>query len=278
MPSYGSSPFAFPEFRGATRFLVVVNLAAYFLLLIFMTAIPATRELASSLVLFPADLLHGALWQPFTYSLIHSGLTATLFDLLSLWFLAGFLENFHGSRWVLWLYALSVLGTAVTVTLLYLVFESAHLGMAAMPLAGCMGGVFGLLTAIGALYGDMEFLLFFTIGMKARYMVTVYLLVALAMSFFAGQRLYAFAQMGGALAGYLYARMAPRHGRRASGPSPKQAVSEAWYGMRNRYYRWKRRQAAKKFEVYMKNQGRTVRFDGHGNRLDEDPDDRERWN
>jgi len=277
MPSYGSSPFAFPEFRGATRFLVVVNLAAYFLLLIAMTAIPALGSLASSLVLFPADLLHGALWQPFTYSFVHSGLTNTLFELLSLWFLAGFLENFHGSSWVLRLYALSVLGTAVTVTLLYLVFESAHLGMAAMPLAGCMGGVFGLLTAIGVLYGDMEFLLFFTIGMKARYMVTVYLLVALAMSFFAGQRLYAFAQMGGALVGFLYAKMAPRYGRRST-PSAKQAASEAWYGLRNRYYRWKRHRAAKKFEVYMKNQGRTVRFDGQGHRIDEDPDDRGRWN
>ena len=29
-------------------------------------------------------------------------------------------------------------------------------------------------------------------------------------------------------------------------------LSERWYGLRNRYYRWKRRHAARKFEVYMR--------------------------
>jgi hypothetical protein len=48
--------------------------------------------------------------------------------------------------------------------------------------------------------------------------------------------------------------------------------------MRNKYYRWKRRRAARKFEVYMRSQGRTVRFDGSGRPIDEDPDDKKRWN
>ncbi len=54
--------------------------------------------------------------------------------------------------------------------------------------------------------------------------------------------------------------------------------SEAFYGLRNRYYRWKRRRAARKFEVYMRKQGRTVRFDGNGRQIDEDQDDKKRWN
>ena len=33
-----------------------------------------------------------------------------------------------------------------------------------VPLYGCFGGIFGLLVAIGVLYGDMEFVLFFAIG------------------------------------------------------------------------------------------------------------------
>jgi len=36
-------------------------------------------------------------WQPFTYSFIHVGIVGTLFELLSLWFLAGFLEQLHSS-------------------------------------------------------------------------------------------------------------------------------------------------------------------------------------
>jgi hypothetical protein len=55
-------------------------------------------------------------------------------------------------------------------------------------------------------------------------------------------------------------------------------LSEGMYGMRNRYYRWKRRRAARKFEVYMRKQGRTVRFDGQGNLIDEEQDDKKRWN
>ena len=74
---------------------------------------------------------------------------------------------------------------------------------------------------------------------------------------FGEQRMYAFAQLGGALAGLVFVRMAPRRG-------VSFMLSERWYGMRNRYYRWKRRRAARKFEVYMKRQGRTVKFDGQG--------------
>jgi hypothetical protein len=83
--------------------------------------------------------------------------------------------------------------------------------------------------------------------------------------------MYAFAQLGGGLAGWLYIRMAPRRG-------VSFVVSEGVYGLRNRYYRWKRRRAARKFEVYMRSQGRTVRFDGQGRQIDEDADDKKRWN
>ena len=53
--------------------------------------------------------------------------------------------------------------------------------------------------------------------------------------------------------------------------------SEQWYALRNSYYRWKRRRAARKFEVYMRSQGRTVHLDSHGKPID-DPNDKKRWN
>jgi membrane associated rhomboid family serine protease len=220
----------------------------------------------------PFTFLHGALWQPLTYSFVHFGLTGTLFELLSLWFLAGFLENFHSANWVLWLYAVSVLGTAAAALALYVVAGTLAPSLAGLPIPfyGCFGGIFGLLTAIGVLYGDTEFLLFFVVGIKARYLALIYALIAIAM-LFSQQRLYAFAQLGGALAGLLYARRAPRRGVGF-------VLSESWYSLRNRYYRWKRRRAARKFEVYMRSQGRTVHFDGQGRVIHEDPDDKKRWN
>jgi membrane associated rhomboid family serine protease len=272
MPRFGSSPLAFPDFKGATRRLILINLAAFFVLLLATLASSSARAIAGSLVLDPSSFMRGALWQPITYSFVHVGIVGTLFELLSLWFLAGFLEAFHDANWVMSLYAASVLGTAAAALVLYLIASTLapSLLLNASPLFGCFGGIFGLLVAIGLLYGDTQFLLFFVIGIKARYMVMIYALIAVAM-LFGQERMYAFAQLGGALAGFAFVRMVPRRGFSFM-------LSESWFGLRNRYYRWKRRRAARKFEVYMRSQGRIIKFDGQGNRIDEEADDKKRWN
>jgi membrane associated rhomboid family serine protease len=271
MPRIGAAPFAFPDFRGATRRLVLANLIAYFALYLAGFAAPALEgQIGQLLALAPAAFLHGAVWQPISYSFIHLGLVRTLFELLSLWFLAGFLEPYHGDGWVTGLYIASVLGTAVGAVLLYLGGLAAGRPIETYPLFGCFGAVFGMLVAIGYLYGDVQFMMFFVIGIKARYLAIIYGLICFAM-LFGEQKMYAFAQAGGALFGLLYVRIASRRGLGF-------AVSERWYGMRNGYYRWKRRRAARKFEVYMRSQGRTVRLDGQGHPIDKDHDDKSRWN
>lgn len=270
MRRIGSSPFAFPNFSGATRQLILVNLCTYFALAIGAMLSPTAGAIAARLTFSPPEFLHGALWQPLTYSFIHFGMVATLFELLSLWFLAGFLESFHNAGWVLWLYAVSVLGTAAAALAIYAMSGTFGYSLPPFPLYGCFGGIFGLLAATGVLYGDTEFLMFFVIGIKARYLAVIYALIAIAM-LFSQQRMYAFAQLGGALAGILFVRSAPRRGISF-------AMSEGFYGLRNRYYRWKRRRAARKFEVYMRSQGKTVRFDGQGRIIHDDPDDKKRWN
>ena len=271
MPRIGATPFAFPDFKGATRRLVLVNLVAFFALYLAGFLAPlAVGHLAQWLELMPDATLHGALWQPLTYSLVHAGLIGTLFEFLSLWFLAGFLEPYHGDGWVMGLYGASVLGTAVAAIALYL--GAALLGhpVEPVPLFGCFGAIFGMLVAIGYLYGDVQFLMFFVIGIKARYLAIIYGLICLAM-LFGQQRVYAFAQLGGAILGLIYVRAIPRRG-------VGYLVSERWFGMRNAYYRWKRRRAARKFEVYMRSQGRTVRFDSKGRQIDQEHDDKSRWN
>jgi hypothetical protein len=271
MPNFGSTPFAFPDFRGATRRLVLWNLAAYFALALAGLVAPVwSLEAGAELGFVPSLFLRGWFWQPLTYSLFHPTILGAVLELLSLWFLAGFLESFHAATWVMGLYAVSVLGTAAAATAIYACGRSLGFALAAVSLYGCFGGIFGLLVAIGALYGDTQFLLFFTIGIKARSMVAVYALIAVAM-LFGQQREYAFAQLGGALAGLLWVKLAPRRGLSFG-------LSEWWYGLRNRYYRWKRRRAARKFEVYMRRHGKTVRFDGQGRKIDDDGNDKSRWN
>jgi membrane associated rhomboid family serine protease len=232
----------FPDFRGLTRKLVLWNLASFFILLIvnyFAGALGALLMLIFGLV--PDAILHHLwLWQFGTYWLIHIGILSTAFELLTLWFLGSFLEGNHGPRWLAEIFFVSVLGAGLAAVAIF--FVSPGPGIA---LYGCYGGIFGLLIAFGVLYADLEFMMFplpFTI--KAKYLVAVYMLISLAM-LFTSQKAYAFSQLGGALAGYLYIKFAPRRGFAFAG-------SEGLFGLRNNYYRWKRRRAAKKFEVYMR--------------------------
>src|SRR5271165_1168079 len=266
MPRIGSMPFGFPEFRGATRRLVLVNLVAYFALALANLALSqaSMNAIGAYLSFVPDYFLHGWLWQPLTYSLVHppGAILGTLFELLSLWFLVGFLENHRGEGWVIGLYLSAVLGTALSAAVIYDVADKLGHPMQQVPLYGCMGGIFGLLIAIGVLFGDTEFMMFFVINIKARYLAAIYALIAFAM-LFGPNRLYAFAQLGGALAGLLFIRFAPRRG-------VGRVASEWLYGLRNNYYRWKRRRAGRKFEIYMKKQGRTVRLDSRGRQIDDD--------
>ena len=274
MARFGSAQFALPDFSGATRRLILWNLGAFFALLVASaTRIDALVRLFNHLALHPELVTAGELWQPLTYSFVHPTIIGTLLELLSLWFLAGFLEPMHGGRWVEGLYAVSVLGAAITAILIFFIGYKTGYTQPIVALYGCMGGIFGLLVAIGVLHGDVQFQLMFVIGIKAKYLAIIYALIAVAQAF-GEQRIYAFAQLGGALAAILYVRSAPKRGFGF-------VLSERWYGLRNSYYRWKRRRAASKFQVYMKKQGRTVRFDGQGRLLDEDRedhDDRKRWN
>ncbi|MGA9667922.1 MAG: rhomboid family intramembrane serine protease [Terracidiphilus sp.] len=271
MPRSSTSSISFPAFRGATRRLVLLNVIAYFALLLTGVLTQAGAVwLFGHLGFSPTSFVHGALWQPITYSLIHSGIFGTALELISLWFMLGFLEQMHSPSWVTGLYATSVVGTALAAVVIYAAGSFFKFSLPEIPLYGCFGGIFGLLIAIGVLYGEMEFLLLLTFPIKARYMAAIYGLIAIAM-LFGPLGMYAFAQLGGALAGVFYLRLAPRRG-------VSFAFSEKWYALRNRYYRWKRRRAARKFEVYMRSQGRTVRFDGKGKQIDEDHDDKKRWN
>jgi hypothetical protein len=124
---------------------------------------------------------------------------------------------------------------------------------------GASGAVYGLLIAFGILNGDREIYVFpFPIAIKARYIVAIWLFVAFVSAFGGANGVAEFAHLGGALFGWVYLRFIPRYGLQV-------AASEGAFGLRNRYYKWKRRKAAKKFEVYMRKSKHEEYFDEHGN-------------
>ena len=254
----------FPDFRGFTRKLILWNVGIFFALgLLGLIPGGPAGVIARTLALTPVLVLHGWLWQLVTYSFLHQGILNTALEMLSLWFLGSYLEGIHGPRWLAELYFVSVIGAGISALALDLIF-SIHTGIITLfSLSGSFGGIFGLLIAFGVLYGDLEFMMFpLPMMMKAKYLVMVYMLITLA-SFFFSDRYYAFAQLGGALFGYLYIKSAPRRGLSF-------ATTEWYFGLRNNYYRWKRRRAARKFEVYMRKQDREVHFDGDGRLVDPD--------
>ncbi len=262
MPRSGPISLSLPAFTGVTRKLVLANVAVFFTLgLLHWLAPGIAYLLRSHLLLEPAAVAHGEIWQPATYAFVDEGLLSVLFAMLTLWFIGSLLESSLGSRWLLELYAASVVGGALIASALTFTHI---LGLRPDIVAiGAWGGIFGLMIAIAMLFGDQEFLFWFLLRIKAKYMVAIYILIAIALLLKQADTFGALVQLSGAFCGFLYVKFAPRRGL-AFG------LSERYFGVRNGYYRWKRRRAARKFEVYMRKQNREVHFDKDGRYVDPD--------
>jgi membrane associated rhomboid family serine protease len=190
--------------------------------------------------------------------------------MLGLWMFGAQFETDFGTRRFYEFYFWCVLGAAMTTVgvgaLGILAYQHVPLPLFAimggiwhMSTIGASGGVYGLLLAFGMLNGDRQVYVFpFPIAIKARYIVAIWIFIAFVSAFSGANGVAEFAHLGGALFGWLYVRFIPRYGLTT-------AASEGVFGIRNRYYKWKRRQAAKKFEVYMRKSKRDEYFDENGN-------------
>ncbi|WP_353072734.1 rhomboid family intramembrane serine protease [Tunturiibacter gelidoferens] len=273
MPRSGPISLALPAFEGTTRKLILLNVGTFFGLLLLRWLAPQLQAvLLAHLILEPLAVLHGEIWQLLTYSFVEQGILGILFGMLTLWFTGSLLEPSFGGRWLAELYLTSVIGGAILASALSFTHV---LGLRPdIVAAGAWSGIFGLMVAIAMIFGDQEFLLWFVLRIKAKYMVAIYILIAIAILLKQADSFNALIQLSGALCGALFVKFAPRRGLAF-------AVSEQYFSVRNRYYRWKRRRAARKFEVYMKKQNREVHFDKDGRYVDPDelrknPNDK-RW-
>lgn len=263
MPSRRTLTLSFPPFTTAVKWLVISNAAVY-LLFTFFHAFAPSFEGGASLVLslVPYAVVHGWIFQLLTYSFLHAGIWHIVFNMLWLWWFGATLETDWGAAKFLEFYAFCVLGAAlVTVAVSYTGIGGVTPFTSTV---GASGGVLGILAAFGMLYGDQEIWLFpIPFSIRAKYFVIgiafITLLEALnATGAHRGDNVAYVAHLGGLLFGFLYVKFLPRRGLALG-------ASEKYFGLRNSYYRWKRRRAARKFEVYMRDQNRTVKFDEHGN-------------
>lgn len=264
-----------PPFRGAVKWLVIVNSGIYLAELILRAFhLNLIGLLNGIFALTPQQVVHGlgegsgawylhipAIWQVATYSFLHADLSHVLFNMLALWMFGAMLENDWGARRFLELYFFGVIGGAIaTVAMSFAHF----LGMRPIDYTvGASAGVYAIIIAFGIVYAEMEItLLLFLIlplTMKAKYLAILTALVVFGAAFTAGGGIATIAHLGGVLCGWLYVKYVPRGGFAFVG-------SERVYGLRNTFYRWKRKRAQRKFQVYMGKQGRDVpEFDEFGN-------------
>jgi len=264
-----SMSLSFPPFTRWVKRLIIICAAIFFVQVVLGRVAPQVeRYVEVYLGLVPALVLRNAfLWQLVTYSFLHASVSHLLLNMLTLWMFGSQEEQDWGSSKFLEFYFFCVIGAAlVTVAVAYTGLPGAS---PLIPTIGASGGIYGLLIAFGMLYGDREVFLFpFPFSIKAKYLVGIIIFIVVIATFQPSQGGVAnFAHLGGLLFGFLYIRFVPRRGLLFAG-------SEKYFSVRNGYYRWKRRRAAKKFEVYMSKHDRKVDFDEHGNYIPPDEEKR----
>jgi membrane associated rhomboid family serine protease len=272
-----SMTMGFPPVTYAVKWLVIVNCAVYVLQLLSNgLGFASTPAIYEHLGLVPYWVAHGRIWQLVTYAFLHDGVFHLLFNMLALWMFGSQFEMDWGRRQFTEFYFFCVVGAAITSIvvgysgLLTLQFWQAPLfrtmaSLTITPTVGASGGIFGILLAYGMLYGNREILLWFVLPIKAKYLVAAFIFIALVGALGGTGGVANFAHLGGAFFGWVYLRFIPRKGLQF-------ATSEGYYGIRNSYIKWKRRRAAKKFEVYMRDKNQPTNyndyFDEYGNYKD----------
>src|ERR1700693_1079425 len=230
----GGYSYFFPR---AVKWLLISNIAIF--VIYFFAARTELGQIFQLLALSPELVLgHFAIWQLVTYMFLHGTFGHILFNMLTLWMFGMDLERDWGTRQFLKYYFLCGIGAGICDVL-----ANAAVGNYDTRTIGASGAIYGLLLAFGMLYPDRTVLMSFFFPIKAKYFVMIMGAIAFLSSIgTAGSRVSNVAHLGGMLFGYAYLRM--RFLRLDTGK------------LIQRYQTWKIERAKKKFQVYMRKQGR----------------------
>jgi len=266
MPRTTASEMGFPPFRGAVRDIIVASVGSYVAILLLMTFSPRLGNLVVTVgALDPTLVRQGWIWQLVTYAFIYVDPLGFVFSLLFTYLIGAAVEAAIGRRQFYYLFFGSAALCAMAGVLLSLT------GMIAQGnTMGCGPTANAIFIVLFLFNPDTVMSLLFTpFRIPIRLMV---LFVAIVESAYALLHHFALADvilLLGLGVGYVW------HVVFFTGRTTRASVSisEKYFSLRNTYYRWKRRRAARKFEVYMRDQNRTVTFDEHGNFVPpEEPD------
>ena len=262
MPRSFNSVMGFPPFRGAVRQIILASAAIYVVILLLLSFAPgAGQSLIEHGALTPSGIHHGWLWQFVTYIFIYVDPLDFVLSLLGIYFLGGAVEDQVGFARFYGLFFGSAILSAVAgfaLSLTGVIAQGAAFGCGAAVNAILM--VFYLFNR-GApimlfpipIQIPVKWIVLFTGGIETAYLLLHHF------------DLFDFVLLLGLGAGYVWYTLFLT--RRST-----LQISERYFALRNSYYRWKRRRAARKFEVYMLDHNRTVTFDEHGNYIPPEED------
>ena len=264
MARNSSFEMGLPPFRGAVRQIILGSTAIYVVILLLMSfAQPIGQTVLALGVLDPTHVRAGWLWQFITYAFMYVDPLDFLLSLVGIYFLGSAVEERIGLTAFYGLFFGSVALSGVAGFLLSLTHVIAQ-----GPAIGSGAAANAILMVFFLLNRGAPIMLFpIPIQIPVKWIVigvagieTAYLLL----SHFA---LFYFVMLLGLGAGYIWYKVF-LSSRFSLG------LTERYFEARNSYYRWKRRRAAKKFEVYMSKHDRQVHFDEHGNYIPPDDDPR----
>lgn len=186
-----------------TKFLVGASVLIHGLIWYVLPMVSgqgAALEWVNRFALLPAEFRDGAVWQPLTAVLLHTGIFHLLFCMITLWSLGQAVENTLGSVRFAWLCFV----TAATSSLAVVVFQPdlEH------PAMGTSGMLMGLLGALAVYYPNSS-LLVFIISMRARTAAIVFGALSILLPLLGIiESISPANHIGGLVAGILYARFA----------------------------------------------------------------------
>ena len=185
----------------ATRGLLIAN-GAVFLLGIFLRG-----PVYDWLTLIPYKVFPGAqAWRLVTYMFVHADFSHILFNMLTLYWFGGPLEQVWGRRKFLFYYFLTGVGAGVVSVPFYFLTGSPD-----AVVLGASGALFGLLMAFALIHPNSIVYFMFMMPIKVKWLVAIFMVIEFmsTASYVGGARTSSIANiahLSGALIGYFYLR------------------------------------------------------------------------
>ncbi len=160
-------------------------------------------NMRSWFALIPVQVLHGKVWQIFSYAFLHADVMHLVLNCLVLAFLGSDIEALWGTRkFLTYFFFCSTSAGLVYLIIQMLMWNPVYLST---PMVGASGGIYGLLMAYAILFPEREMLFMMMFPMKSRQFMMVLGGIEFLQAMFSGQGgLGAFAHLSGMASGFLF--------------------------------------------------------------------------